>query len=155
MGNDSRSDSVRDLAHILQALSDLVRLVRECESKELRENVSFVDVNTRLQEIKKQVDTLQENYRTNLARFGLTPEDMEPTKEEIESLSTKEKKMLNQLQELQNTCEKARDSAYKALQQDPETLRRVTDELKSKEGRIARRKSRFKSIGGKKGWMPS
>lgn len=155
MGNGGNSDAVVNLAHILQALSDLVKFVKECESKELQPGVSFVDVHNKLQEIKKQMDTLQENYKNNLSVFGLTPDDVVPTKEELERLSPKEKKMLNKLQELQNTCEKARDSAYKALQQDPETVQRLSDELKSKEGQIARRKSRFKSMGGKKGWLPS
>jgi hypothetical protein len=154
MANGANPERLQQLARILQELSDLVRLVRDCESKTLVSTVSFVDVHKKLLEIKKQMDVLQENYKKNLALFGLTPADLIPTEEQIARLNPQEKKMYKQLKELQTTCEKARDSAYKALQQDPDTVRRVLDDLKNKEGK-SNRKSKFKSIGGKKGWMPT
>ncbi len=149
-----RGDVV-DVAAIVQQLEDLVKISLECENRDLKPNVSFVDVHKKLLQIQKDIQIFQDNYRAHLAMIGLTPEDVRPTPEEIAALDPKQKKVFEKMQNLKNTCEEARERLYQSMQADPETLKIVKGELRDKGKEKIRRKGKFKGMGGKQGWLPT
>ena len=149
-----RGDIV-DVAAIVRQLEDLVKLSVECESKELRPDVSFIEVNKKLMAIRKQVESFQENYRRHLAMANLKPEDIKPTEEEIATLGPKEKQILERLKNLQESCEDARERLHVSLQSEQEALNVVKGELKDKSKEKIHRKGKFKGVGGKRGWLPT
>ncbi len=149
-----RGDAV-DVTAIVQQLEDLVKFTLECEEKDLKPEVSFVEVHKKLMQIQKDIELFQSNYRTDLAMFNLTPEEVRPTQEELESLDPKQKKIFDRMKMLQETCESARERIYQSMQQDQETLKAVKSELRDKGKEKIHRKGKFKGMGGKKGWMPT
>jgi hypothetical protein len=144
-----------DIAAIVRQLEDLVKLSMECEEKELKPDVSFLDVHNKLLAIRRDIERYQENYKQYLAQFNLRPEDVKPTPEAIEDLGPKEKQILEKLKNLQSTCEDARDRLYESMQADQATLRSVKGELKEKGKEKIHRKGKFKGVGGKQGWIPT
>lgn len=144
-----------DVNEIVTKLEDLVKFSLECEQKELRPDISFVEVHKKLLQIQKDIQQFQDSYKQNLALFNLTPEDVRPTPEQIESLDPKQRKLLERMQTLQSTCENERDRLYQSMQTDQDTLKQVKKELKGKEREKTHRKGKFKGIGGKQGWIPS
>lgn len=155
MSTEPESGREADLPQLLQQLEDLVKMSLECEKKDLVPNYSFVEIHKTLLEVRKNIALFQENYKNTLALFGANPEEAKATPEEIEQLNPKDKKLLNQIEFLRTTCEEARERAYQALKEDKVTLQTVSTELKSKDQKRAQRKSKFKGVGGKKGWMPT
>jgi len=151
-----RGDIV-DVSAIVQQLEDLVKISLESEERELKPDVSFVDVHKRLLQIQSDIQLFQENYRQHLALLNLTPEDVRPTPEEIASLDPKQRKIFDRMQSLQSTCESARERLYQSMQADQQTLKDVKGELKdkSKSKEKIRRKGKFKGMGGKQGWLPT
>ncbi len=149
------SDDIVDVAEIIQKLEDLVKFSLECEKKDLKPDVSFVDVHKQLLQIQKDINLFQENYRAHLAMVGLTPEEVRPTPEDIENLDPKQKKIFDRMQALQSTCETSRERLYQSMQADKETLNEVKSELKDKGKEKIRRKGKFKGLGGKQGWLPT
>lgn len=144
-----------DLPLLLQQMQDLVKILLECEKKDLTSNYSFLEVHKQLLGIRKNIALFQEGYKNTLALLGIKPEDVKPTPEEIENLSSREKKLLEQIEFLKTTCEDARERVYQSLQEDKDTLHVVSEELKDKKTEGARRKSKFKGMGGKSGWLPT
>jgi len=150
-----RSDDIVDVSEIVQQLEDLVKFTLECEEKELKPDVSFVEVHKKLMQIQKDIELFQSNYRAHLSMFNLTPEDVRPTPEELGSLDPKQKKVFERMKALQTSCESARERIYQSMQQDQETLKAVKNELRDKDKDKIRRKGKFKGMGGKKGWLPT
>jgi hypothetical protein len=155
MSKTPESFEEADLPLILQQLQDLVKILLECEKKDLPSNYSFLEVHKQLLGVRKNIALFQEGYKNALALMGVTPEDIKPTPEEIERLGPKEKKLLKQIDFLRTTCEEARERVYQSLQEDKATLQTVSGELKDKELERTRRKGKFKGVGGKKGWLPT
>lgn len=157
--DDSQSQpeqsDMMDISAIVQQLEDLVKFSIECEEKELKPNVSFIDIHKKLLQIQQDIQLFQDNFRTHLALYGLKPEDVKPTSEEIDSLDPKQRKIFERMDALKQTCESARDRLYQSMQQDPETLKVVKEELKDKSKQKIRRKGKFKGMGGKEGWIPT
>lgn len=147
-------DSI-DVANIVRQLEDLVKMSLECEEKELKPNVSFVEINKKLLAIRKEVERFRENYKQHLAIVSLTPEEVKPTAEELEALGVKEKQALVKLQSLQATCEDARERLHQSLQTEQEGLKILKEEVKDKSKEKIHRKGKFKGVGGKQGWLPS
>ncbi|MCE5293071.1 MAG: hypothetical protein LLF94_00470 [Chlamydiales bacterium] len=147
---------ILDVSNVVQQLEDLVKFSIECEERDLRPDVSFVEVHKKLLQIQKDVQQFQDNYRAHLAMFGLTPEEVRATPEEIEALDPKKRKIFDRMKNLQTTCEEARDRLYQSMQADQETLQVVKSELKDKDisKEKIRRKGKFKGMGGKQGWTP-
>ncbi len=144
-----------DIYTIVAQLEDLVRFSMECEEKELKPDVSFVEVHKKLMQIQRDIQAFQENSRIFLQQFNLKPEDFRPTPEQIEQLNPRDRKLLERIQSLQNTCQVERDKLYESMQASPETLKQVKNELKDKGKEKFRRKSKFKGMGGKEGWLPT
>lgn len=149
-----RGDVV-DVATIVRQLEDLVKMSVECEERELKPNISFVEVHKKLMAIRKQVELFKENYKKHLAVANLKPEDIKPTEEEIATLGPKEKQILERLKTLQSNCEEARERLHESLQSEQEALNVVKGELKDKSKEKIHRKGKFKGVGGKQGWLPT
>lgn len=151
------NSDIMDVAAIVQQLEDLVKISLESEEKELKPGVSFVEVHKKLLQIQKDIKLFQDTYRENLALFGLAPEDVRPTPEELDTLDPKQRKVYDKIQGLLTTCESARERLHESMQADQQTLKAVKSELKetSKDKEKLRRKGKFKGLGGKQGWLPT
>ncbi len=146
---------VRDVLALVGQLEDLVKLSLECEGKELKPEVSFLEVHKKLLQIQKDIQKYHDDYKEALALYGLTPEDVRPTQEQIDSLNPKDRKIFERIQTLQSTCEKERDRLYASMQADQRTLKAVKEELKDKSKEKLRRKGKFRGLGNKEGWIPT
>lgn len=155
MGNASSPEGEVDLSFLLQQLQDLVKFSMECETKDLKPSASFIEIHKELLKIRQSIALFQENYKNHLALVGLTPEDVRPTPADLEQLSPKDKKIVDQLKSLTNTCEEARERVYMSLKEDKATVQQVSEELKDKKTARARRKGKFRGAGGQKGWLPT
>ena len=145
-----------ELEQILNRLEDLVKIATAAEKNEVEITISsFVDVHKNLMEIYKLIETFRENYKSSLAPFGLTPEDMRLTPDELRQLAPRERKMIEKLQKLQETCEGAKERIHESLQKNIATTKQVKEELKGNERQKIRRKGKFKGMGGKKDWLPT
>lgn len=138
-------------AELVQRLEDLVKFTVECEKKELRDDISFIDVYKQLMLIKEGVELLNQDYVLNydaMKAEGLVPEELKLTPEEG--------KILTKIGNLQHICEEAKERLHKSLQQNPEEVQRLTNELKEAQStdkqKSRRRQSKFKGMGGKQGW---
>ena len=138
------------LGSIVDQLEDLVKLSLECEKKDINQNISFVQVITQLTQLKQVLEEFHLSYMEALKKLEVPPQDTKQLKETFENLKTPEKNLLLKLQRLEKECEDARGRMYASLQQNQEAAKDLKAELKSKKGR---RKEKFKSVGGKKGWM--
>jgi hypothetical protein len=144
-----------DLPKIVKQLEDLVNLALACEKKDLLPNVSFVEVHKKLLKIRQQTDLFQENFRKQLAKLNLREEDIRLTPEALAKMPAKDKQIFEKLQKLQSTCEEARDRIRDSLKKDQAAVLSVKEELKDKSTSKTRRKSKFKGVGGKQGWIPT
>ncbi|MBS0654593.1 MAG: hypothetical protein JSR46_02350 [Verrucomicrobia bacterium] len=144
-----------ELAQLLQQIQDLVKFSLECENKTLSPKMPYIEVYKQLLQIRMNIAAYQENYKQQLSRLGLTVDDVKPTPEEIAQLKPKDKKILETIQALSKTCQEAKDRVYQSLQENKATLNTVTDDLKDTEMKSIRRRSKFKGVGGKKGWIPT
>lgn len=139
---------------IVQRLEDLVKFTLECEKKELRDDVSFVDVYNQLTLIKEGVELLNQQYLVQLemlAAQGQIPSDV--------PMSSEDKKLYDKLGNLKEVCEEAKARLHESLQQSPIEVQQLSDEIKdsssTEKQKARRRKSKFKGVGGKKGWSPA
>ncbi|MBS0635276.1 MAG: hypothetical protein JSR37_07425 [Verrucomicrobia bacterium] len=148
-------NDIMDVTSIVQQLEDLVKFSIECEEKELKPNISFIDIHKKLLQIQQDIQRFQDNYRAHLAQYGLKPEDVRPSPEEIAALDPKQRKIFDRMESLKKVCEGARDRLYQSMQEDPQTLKAVKEELKDKSKEKIRRKGKFKGMGGKEGWIPT
>lgn len=148
-------DDIKNVLALVGQLEDLVKLSLECEGKELKPDVSFIEVHKKLLQIQKDIQTYHDDYKKSLALYGLTPDDVRPTPEQVETLDPKDKKLLERIQALQQTCEKERDRLYTSMQADQRTLKAVKEELKDKSKDKIRRKGKFRGLGSKEGWIPT
>lgn len=145
-----------DLGSIVFELEDLVKIALAAEKNEVQITVdSFVDIHKKLMGIYKMVEQFRSEYAKSLEPLGLTPEDMKLTSEQIQELGPKERKIFEKLSSMQSICEDAKARVHKSLQESPRELKQIKDELKGPEKNLVHRKSKFKGVGGKKGWLPS
>ena len=145
---------VMSLAGLVGQLEDLVKLALECEKKELSPNFSFVEVNKQLMQLKEVIEMLHQSYIQTLNSLSLTEDDVKKFRKNIEEMKGPEKKLFDTLNHLQTVCEDARSKLYTSLQENREQVRDMEADLLGK-NKKSRRKGRFKSVGGKKGWMPT
>jgi NifB/MoaA-like Fe-S oxidoreductase len=145
-----------ELEQIINQLEDLVKVATAAEKNEVEITISsFVDVHKKLMDIYTLIENFREVYRNSLVPFGLTPEDMRISGEELTSLPSRERKMIEKLHKLQSTCEDAKERIHESLQKNHVAAKQVKEELKGSERQKVRRKGKFKGMGGKKGWMPT
>lgn len=142
-------ESPESLAQLVDKLEDLVKFTVECEKKELREDISFVDVYQQLMLIKQGVELLNEEYIRYLeavAAQGATPASEQ-------QLSTEEKHAIKRLSQLQDTCENAKSRIHASLQEHAEEAKQLTKEFQesqsSDQQKSRRRKAKFKGMDGK------
>jgi len=143
------------LPDLVDRLEELVKFSLENESKPLKEDVSFVDVYKQLMEIRRAIEILTEDQQSALSLF----EGVGSGSPEEAPMNKQDKKLFNKIEHLKQTCEAARERAHIALQEEPEAEENLKEKIKqsttSKKKKTARRKGKFRRVGGKKGWMPT
>lgn len=145
-----------DMTRIVQQLEDLVRLAVECEGKPINPSVNFFEVHKQLLTIRKNLEAFQTAYHRHLAALGLTPEQVKTRPQLTSPLGDKEKAMMERIAKLQEQCEKEREKIHQALTENPEAYRNLLRDQKTDEHlQKAHRKGKFKSVGGKKNWLPT
>ncbi len=148
------------LEDMVNRLEDLVNFTLECEKKPLKEGISFVEVFSQLSQIRTAVTALSQEQQKLLAVLsataqaipgGLGPSLLTPPPEAAKVFET--------IKHLQEVCESAKDRIHSELSGRPEVAEEVMKKAKETEESVKkkkiRRKSKFKAIGGKEGWIPT
>ncbi len=148
------SPPVIDTAALVHQLEDLVKLALECEKKELAPNISFADVNNKLRALRETIENLNISYQKTLQALSLTDADVVEFRKNILEQGGPEKKLLDTLNQLQTTCEQARDRVNTSLLGSREQIKDF-EAMGDEDATKKRRKSKFKSMGGRKGWLPT
>jgi hypothetical protein len=141
-------------------LEELVLFALECEKRELKEGVSFVNVYKQLMNLRKAIDILAEDQKE---AFEVMQDMAKERGIQIQpnqaSLSDKDKKVLEKLRSLQEICEAARGRLYESMKENPEEERALEEKIQeattSEEKRAKRRKGKFRRLGSKEGWIPT
>jgi len=145
-----------DMTRIVQQLEDLVRLAVECEGKKIAPSVNIFEVHKQLLVIRKNLEAFQAAYRRHLASLGLTPEQVKIRPQRTSPIGEKEKEMMERIGRLQEQCEQEREKIHEALLANPEAYRNILREQKTEDHlKKTHRKGKFKSVGGKKNWLPT
>jgi len=153
MAQESEKPPNEALHQLYMQLEDLVRLTLDAEKKEfIGDNKTFIEVYQKLQQMNRVANAMMEGYQKALESLSLTEEDVQRFRE---TLKGKEKKMTDTMGRLIQECEAAKERTYKAIQEDNVMARSVKEDLKTEEQKGKKRRDRFKSVGGKKGWMKS
>ncbi len=144
---------------IVEKLEELVKFALECEKKELAEGVSFIKVYKELQELQKSIELLEEAQKENLELLqAIAQREGIQLSSEIEPTTEEDKKIAEKLRTLSDLCETAKERIHSEIIQNPDVQDLVTEKIKdataTDEKKQVRRKNKFKTIGGKQGWMP-
>ncbi|HXF28509.1 MAG TPA: hypothetical protein VN457_01545 [Chlamydiales bacterium] len=151
MTADSKQPPNDALAELLTQLEDLVRLSLEAERKDfVGDTKSFTEAHQKLLEMNRVAEAMTQGYQKALQSFSLTEEDVKKFRENLQG---KEKRMSDTIDHMIQECEAARARAYKSLQENRSAVQSIKEELKDEEQKGRKRRDRFKSVGGKKGWM--
>lgn len=142
---------------VVGRLEDLVLFALECEKKEIREGVSFVEVYNQLKEVRAAIDLLDQDQK-NLIELMEKAMGGTVNLEKV-PFSNEDKKLVEKLQRLQSMCETAKARTYAKIKEHPDVEmivdRSVQEASMSDKKRAARRKDKFKGVGGKGGWVKS
>ena len=138
---------------LMNQLEDLVRMTLECENKELKDMQAYVEVNKRLAELRQVIETLHTSYRKTLERMKISEEQVATYKDNMDKVPSEQKKLFDHLEKLKQMCEEGRERMYTSLQENRETAKEVEEQLETEKKKA--RKGKFRSVGGKKGWMPT
>jgi hypothetical protein len=145
-----------DVVRIVQQLEDLVRLAVECEGKELVSSANFLDIHAKLLAIRKNLQIVEENYQLYLQSTGMTPEQVKKNNaEQVNLLGKKEKSVLERMMRLQKKCEDEREKIHQSLLENADSYKEFMEEIRREKLQKTQRKGRFKSVGGKKNWLPT
>ena len=143
------------LQDIVNRLEDLVNFAMECEGRKMRDDISFVEVYKRLQEVRKAIDLLNQD-QTNLLTLlsNVTGQKIDPS---TAKLSEDDKKIVDKLAHLRAVCEAAKERIHAKSTISPEVEHMVEEKIEasktSDKKKIARRKGKFRPLGGKGGWV--
>ncbi len=137
---------------VVNRLEDLIKYTLECENRELREDVSFVDVYKQLMVIREAIELFNRDHMAfleDVAARGDMPK-------EEQNLSEEDRKIIERLSRLKSQCEEAKERLHASLQEFPEETAQIKQDLKNSQATEAqksrRRKSKFKGMGGQQGW---
>ena len=144
---------------IIEKLEEMVKFALECEKREFSDDFNFVEVFHELKELQKSMELLTEYQKESMlllsemaAREGVQLPDGD------EALSDEDKKIIDKMKTLSHLCESAKERVHEAIVQNPDVQKVVTDKIKDAEStddkKQIRRKNKFRSLGGKQGWMP-
>lgn len=145
------------ITDLVSRLEELVRFTLECEKKEFKEGVSFVEIYKQLTQIREAISILNQDQQDTLTLIENAMQSQ--TEQKPFELTKENQKLLDKVTNLQDICENAKERIYSSIQEQPEIEQQVKEELKqatasNKKKRI-RRKGKFRRVGGKKGWMPT
>lgn len=143
------------IPEVVDRLEDLVKFALECENRELKEGVSFVDVFKQLEEVRKAIEMLDQDQQELLELFSsVTGGAVDVNKVPF---TDQDKKTLDKLKHLQSVCEAAKERMYATVKEHPETEaaleEQIVEERASEKKKIVHRKGKFRPLGGKGGWM--
>ena len=143
------------IPEVVNRLEELVKFALECEGKQLKDGVSFVDVFKQLEEVRIAIDLLNKDQQELLALFSsVTGEGIDVNKIPF---SEEDKKILDKLKHLQSVCEAAKQRMYVSVKSQPESEAMVEEKIaeatSTDKKKVARRKGKFRPLGGKEGWM--
>ena len=155
MPKQSQQNDPISLSHIVAQLEELVKLAIDCQDREVKDNISVLEINKQIQSLRMLMEQLHESFAKTLQSMNIKEKDLKELKQNVDTLPASEKRLIATLKDLESKCEKAREEMYKSLQENRQTLKEVAEDLKGEKGKSARRKDKFKGIGGKKGWLPS
>ena len=148
------AEEMPDLSHIVSQLEELVQLVIDCENKELVPNAPVFEVYKQLLQIKQMLDTLHASYDQALQEMGVSRQQLKD-KVQYENLKQSEKRLFATLDRLQKQCEERKEHVHKLIQEDDVSAKQAKEALLDDEQKKQKRKGKFRSVGGKKGWLPT
>ena len=144
-------------AEVVNRLEDLVNFALECEGKQIKPDVSFVQVYKQLQEVRQAIDLLIQDQNKLVAMLNAAGQQQINIKPE--NLSPEDKKIVERIQRLKSLCEEAKDRIRTRTTARPQMAKEVEEKIEEsvvpEKKKIARRKGRFRPLGGKKGWLPT
>ncbi len=142
------------LQNIVRQLEDLVHILVTCEKKELAEGVSFEMVNKQLAQIRQDLDRLHEMYLETLRLLSLKESDIQ---EQLKTLPEhkEERRLFETLERLKKTAEEGRERAFRAMQGNTAATKQAKEFFLDEKRKKRYRKGKFKSVGGKEGWIPT
>lgn len=143
------------LSRLVSQLQELVKVAGECKDRELREGVSLQEVFMQVRKLRMLADMLRQTLDPRGVGSALSEQEIQSMKKKADSLPPREKKLYDTLEGMKAQCEEARSELYQNLQDNQLTLKQVEEDLRGDKEKTARRKSKFKGVGGKKGWIPS
>lgn len=155
MTEENKKRQTESVKEIVGKLSDLVKYTIECEKKETKPSMPFQEASKELAKVRKLLDDLDTSFKNTLTTMGLTENDVETFRKKVQESSGPEKQLMLAIQNLIKVCEEARDRLYKSLQENREALQQIQQQGKDDKKKQKERKSKFKSVGGRKGWMPT
>jgi hypothetical protein len=147
-------EGLPDLSHIVSQLEELVQLVIDCEKKELVPNAPVFEVYKQLLQIRQMLDNLHASYDQALAEMGVSRQELRD-KMQYENLKESEKRLFATLNRLQKQCEERKEHVYKLIQEDEGAAKEAKEALMDDAQKKQKRKGKFRSVGGKKGWLPT
>jgi len=143
------------VVQLVHRLEELVKYSLECESGQMREDFSFVDIYKQLLELRKVIDTFSKEQQ------DLLREITKAAGEESQEIpfSKEDRAVLSKIQELQGVCETAKDRLYQTMQENPDVEKQLQEKVQeagsTKQRKKVRRRGKFRRLGGKKDWMPT
>lgn len=139
---------------VVNRLEDLVHFALECEGKQMREDISFVEIYKRLQEVRKAIDLLNKDQNDLISL--LTKVGGEEFNPNTVDLSVEDKKLLEKLNHLRSVCEAAKERIHAQTREHPEAEQvakeKIEEAISAPKKKVARRKGKFRAMGGDR-WM--
>jgi DNA repair ATPase RecN len=143
------------MSNMVQQLDDIIKFALECEKKTNVKVFNFPKAQEQIAQIQSQLQLLNEAYKRTLDELGITDADLETYRKRIQESSGPEKKLFSHIEKLQKICQESRDRIYNTLQANAEVVKKMKAETASDKKKMKTRKGKFKSVGGKKGWVPT
>lgn len=153
--SQANTSPINQMKKMVQQLDDVIKFALECEKRTHNVGFDFAEAKNKIAEIQNQLNILNRAYQKTLDDLGITDKDIENYKKKITESTGPEKKLFDYIGKLQKICEDSRDRIYHTLQINAQTVKQVAADSKSQKKKAQARKGKFKSVGGKKGWMPT
>ena len=138
-------NNLSPLQNMLAQLNEFYQLILANQSKKI---VVTPEIKEAVEYLAKQVELLTQVTEEEMKRLGVTKEALNKTiYGPKDQLPLELRNLLNKSQELKCQLEGCQTVVNKIIKKQKE-------EEKLKKGQGAKRKDKFKNVGGKKGWIP-
>ena len=88
-----------------------------------------------------------------MQNLSVSQKDIDAFKSANSSLGKDQKRILERLNELQTTCENARENLYQSLRANPEQVKEAERTEENQGAQKTKRKDKSNALGRKKGWL--